>query len=154
MIIAVAALTIALAADAQAPDPNAIALARRRSPIVEVVERAGPAVVNIASEIEEQNPFRRRRAASDDFYRDFFGGHQEENRSRQSLGSGVIIDPTGLVLTNEHVVQRATNITITLNIVVILPVLGIGQAVEVLVGRRLGEDRPDVPQPVPVHQGH
>jgi len=38
----------------------------------------------------------------------------------------------------------ATNITITLNIVVILPVLGIGQAVEVLVGRRLGEDRPDV----------
>ncbi len=38
----------------------------------------------------------------------------------------------------------ATNITITLNIVVILPVLGIGQAVEVLVGRRLGEDRPAV----------
>jgi MATE family multidrug resistance protein len=38
----------------------------------------------------------------------------------------------------------ATNITITLNIVVILPVLGIGQAVEVLVGRRLGEDRPDI----------
>src|SRR5436190_16992625 len=38
----------------------------------------------------------------------------------------------------------ATNITITLNIVVILPVLGIGQAVEVLVGRRLGEDRPDL----------
>ena len=38
----------------------------------------------------------------------------------------------------------ATNITFTLNIVVILPVLGIGQAVEVLVGRRLGEERPDL----------
>jgi MATE family multidrug resistance protein len=38
----------------------------------------------------------------------------------------------------------ASNITITLNIVVILPVLGIGQAVEVLVGRRLGEDRPTI----------
>jgi MATE family multidrug resistance protein len=38
----------------------------------------------------------------------------------------------------------ATNITITLNILLILPVIGIGQAVEVLVGRRLGEDRPDV----------
>jgi MATE family multidrug resistance protein len=38
----------------------------------------------------------------------------------------------------------ATNITITLNILLILPVLGIGQAVEVLVGRRLGEDRPDI----------
>jgi MATE family multidrug resistance protein len=38
----------------------------------------------------------------------------------------------------------ASNITITLNIVVILPILGIGQAVEVLVGRRLGEDDPDL----------
>jgi MATE family multidrug resistance protein len=38
----------------------------------------------------------------------------------------------------------ASNITITLNILLILPVLGVGQAVEVLVGRRLGEDRPDV----------
>jgi MATE family multidrug resistance protein len=38
----------------------------------------------------------------------------------------------------------ATSITVTLNILVILPVLGIGQAVEVLVGRRLGEDRPDI----------
>jgi MATE family multidrug resistance protein len=38
----------------------------------------------------------------------------------------------------------ATSITITLNILVILPVVGVGQAVEVFVGRRLGEDRPDV----------
>jgi MATE family multidrug resistance protein len=38
----------------------------------------------------------------------------------------------------------ATSITFTLNMLVILPTLGIGQAVEVLVGRRLGEDRPDV----------
>jgi MATE family multidrug resistance protein len=38
----------------------------------------------------------------------------------------------------------ATSITFTLNMIVILPALGIGQAIEVLVGRRLGEDRPDV----------
>src|SRR5262249_12621261 len=37
-----------------------------------------------------------------------------------------------------------SNITITLNILVVLPVLGIGQAVEGLVGRRLGEDDPDL----------
>jgi MATE family multidrug resistance protein len=38
----------------------------------------------------------------------------------------------------------ATSVTFALNLVAILPTLGIGQAVEVLVGQRLGEDRPDV----------
>jgi MATE family multidrug resistance protein len=38
----------------------------------------------------------------------------------------------------------ATTITFTLNMLAILPMLGIGQAVEVLVGQRLGEDRPDL----------
>lgn len=91
-----------------AQDPS---LARRRSPVVEVVERAGPAVVNVASEIESRpNPFRRR-SVDDDFFRQFFGEPQQE---RKSLGSGVIIDASGLVLTNEHVISRASNVTITL----------------------------------------
>jgi MATE family multidrug resistance protein len=38
----------------------------------------------------------------------------------------------------------ATSITFTLNMLAVLPMLGIGQAVEVLVGQRLGEDRPDL----------
>jgi MATE family multidrug resistance protein len=38
----------------------------------------------------------------------------------------------------------ATSITITLNIIIILPALGIGQAVAVLVSQRLGEDQPDL----------
>jgi MATE family multidrug resistance protein len=38
----------------------------------------------------------------------------------------------------------ATSITFTLNMFVVLPMLGVGQAVEVLVGQRLGEDRPDL----------
>jgi MATE family multidrug resistance protein len=38
----------------------------------------------------------------------------------------------------------ATGIALTLNMVAFLPTLGLGQAVEVLVGQRLGEDRPDV----------
>jgi serine protease Do len=89
------------------------AVQKRRSPVVEVVERAGPAVVNIASQMQERNPFRQHRRASDDFFREFMGS-PEADRSRQSLGSGVIIDPSGLVLTNEHVISQATNITITL----------------------------------------
>jgi MATE family multidrug resistance protein len=38
----------------------------------------------------------------------------------------------------------ATSVTFSLNMLVVLPALGVGQAVEVLVGKRLGEDRPDV----------
>jgi MATE family multidrug resistance protein len=38
----------------------------------------------------------------------------------------------------------ATSVAITINIVAVLPVLGVGQAVEVLVGQRLGEDRPEL----------
>lgn len=89
-------------------------LARRRTPVVAVVERAGPAVVNIASEIAERpNPFQRRRGGADNLFRDFFGGDRRQEK-RQSLGSGVIIKSEGVVLTNEHVVARATNVTITL----------------------------------------
>lgn len=38
----------------------------------------------------------------------------------------------------------ATSITFTLNLLAVLPALGLGQAVQVLVGQRLGEDRPDL----------
>jgi serine protease Do len=82
----------------------------RRSPVVQVVEQAAPAVVNIATE-RQPNPFFRGRG--DDFFR-FFGGPMPERRTQQSLGSGVIIDDEGLVLTNEHVIARANNITVTL----------------------------------------
>ena len=86
----------------------------RRSPVVEVVETAGPAVVNIGAEVvSRDNPFGRRGRRDDPFWQ-FFGRGQRSRRS-QSLGSGVIIDASGLVLTNEHVVARATAITVTLS---------------------------------------
>jgi serine protease Do len=85
----------------------------RRSPVVQVVESAGPAVVNIGAEVvTAQNPFGRGGGGEDPFWQ-FFGGQRRAQRS-QSLGSGVIIDASGLVLTNEHVVSRATDITVTL----------------------------------------
>ena len=85
----------------------------RRSPVVAVVESAGPAVVNIGAEVvTNQNPFGRGGEGEDPFWRNF-GGRQRAQRA-QSLGSGVIIDASGLVLTNEHEVAAATEITVTL----------------------------------------
>ncbi len=114
-------ILLGLAGQASPESPStkeeaALAMARRRTPAVEVVERAGPAVVNIATEIVSKgNPFSRGRRRDDDFFFEFFGRRQKRQQRQQSLGSGVIIDPKGLVLTNEHVISRATNITITLS---------------------------------------
>ena len=48
----------------------------------------------------------------EDFFRRFFGDTPERMPQR-SLGSGVIIDPSGIALTNSHVVEKATEIEVT-----------------------------------------
>jgi MATE family multidrug resistance protein len=58
-----------------------------------------------------------------------------------TLGFAVFVQLVGRL---GEAALSATSVTFTLNLVVILPTLGIGQAVEILVGQRLGEDRPDV----------
>ncbi|MEE9165784.1 MAG: trypsin-like peptidase domain-containing protein, partial [Nitrospinota bacterium] len=88
----------------------------RRSAIVEVVEKVGPAVVNInTEEIVQQkpNPFYGFR---DPFFEEFFNVFRPpRNFRRQSLGSGVAINSSGYILTNEHVISRASSITVTLS---------------------------------------
>ena len=75
-----------------------------------VVQRAAPAVVNVyaAHLVENRNPF-----FDDPFFRQFFGGVPREQVQR-SLGSGVIVDPTGLVVTNYHVIEGASAVKISL----------------------------------------
>lgn len=78
------------------------------------VEAVGPAVVNIYTEEVRQarNPFRDfGESPFDRFFRDVF---PPQNSGRQSLGSGVIIDSQGHILTNEHVIARAARIKVTL----------------------------------------
>jgi Do/DeqQ family serine protease len=84
--------------------------ARRRNEVVEVVQKVSPAVVFIGTESEEESPFRRRSPLEE-----FFGmAPQQQQRTRQSLGSGVIVDPNGTIITNDHVIRGASAIHVTL----------------------------------------
>ncbi|HVN37165.1 MAG TPA: trypsin-like peptidase domain-containing protein [Myxococcota bacterium] len=102
------AMLVALAARAEDPF-------LRRTAAVEAVQSAGPAVVTVMTEqiARNQSPFRP--FAGDPFFDRFFHDFFEPRSpgSVESLGSGVVIDAAGHVLTNEHVVARATRIRVS-----------------------------------------
>jgi serine protease Do len=85
--------------------PTPRASSSRRSPVVQVVEKVAPAVVNISAE-----QILRRRSIWDDFY---FGMDPRRRGRAESLGSGVILYDNGILLTNEHVVADASRILAT-----------------------------------------
>jgi serine protease Do len=90
----------------------------RRDAVVEVVERVSPAVVNIRTEEvlpQRANPFYAHDPLFDDFFRMFIEPRTQSERTVRSLGTGVVIDASGIVLTNEHVVARATSIKVGLS---------------------------------------
>ena len=68
-----------------------------------------------ASEQEHSNPF-----MNDPFFQQFFGGrgrgHQQQQDQRESgLGSGVLVSSSGYILTNNHVIDKATTLKIELS---------------------------------------
>src|ERR1700709_858557 len=77
-----------------------------------IVQRVQPAVVNVyaAKVVQNSNPL-----LDDPIFRRFFGGQgQQPEQMQRSLGSGVMVDPSGLVVTNNHVIEGADQVKVSL----------------------------------------
>lgn len=91
--------------------PSPVCSADRHSPVVAVVAKAGPAVVNIRTEEIIKGRGGQLFGFADPFFEEFFQNLVPPQTYRtQSLGSGVIIDPRGYILTNAHVIDKASKI--------------------------------------------
>ena len=117
--VRLAALGVALVAGVHAPAqaqllerrvPNAAELRLSYAP---VVQRVAPAVVNVyaAKTVVNRNPL-----FDDPIFRRFFGVPGDAgNQLQRSLGSGVIVDASGLIVTNVHVIEGADEIKVSLS---------------------------------------
>ncbi len=97
--------------------PKPILLERDGGPVsyADAVQRAAPSVVNVfASKITRENPHP---LFQDPIFRRFFGDQAGKPRYKRenSLGSGVIVDDNGYILTNNHVIEAASEIQVVLS---------------------------------------
>ncbi len=121
-ILALVAL-LALASSAAAAQDGRSALQSLQDAFVQVAQSVKPAVVNVSTTQRPRQqegrrppqvpPFFRgpfRDFFGEDFFERFFG--EQPQRQRRSLGSGVIVDKRGYILTNNHVIEQADQIEV------------------------------------------
>lgn len=96
---------------------------RRPDSFADLVERLKPTVVNIQVTIVErragspnrQSPFGRRpNDQFEDFFKRFFGDRTPREYRNRAIGSGFIISPDGYIVSNNHVVEKASEIKVKL----------------------------------------
>jgi serine protease Do len=122
------ALVTVAAAAMVLPALSTASAARGPDNIADIAEKVIDAVVNISTsqKVETRNtpmPQLPNDPQLDELFRDFFnrrGQGDPQNRERgprrvNSLGSGFVIDPSGIVVTNNHVISEADEITVILN---------------------------------------
>jgi Do/DeqQ family serine protease len=113
--VAASILAIALAAGTGAAQERRVpgSPAEMMASFSPVVQRVAPMVVNVyaAKVVANRNPF-----ADDPFFRRFFDlpGLMPREQVQRSLGSGVIVDASGLVVTNNHVIEGADEVKVAL----------------------------------------
>ena len=114
VLFTAALLAFACAATSRVPAAEPQSMPQVQLTFAPVVKRVAPAVVNVYSQSVVQtqvNPL-----FADPMFQRFFGATPEmAQRVRRSLGSGVIVRPDGVIVTNNHVVQGAQSVVVALN---------------------------------------
>lgn len=85
------------------------ALNAKEDKIVEVVEMVSKAIVNIKTEEWSKETGEDKKTT---FFKRYIAGEEAEEETFENIGSGVVIDPRGIIVTNEHLISRAINIRV------------------------------------------